>query len=107
MTNKELLVLAALAAKYDVVEDLDAELPFTVKEDDEYFTWNPIDSSADAFDLAVDLGLVVSVNLSHTSVGGWSEVGDAIYVEHGDDKHAATRLAIVMAAAEVIKLGTE
>ena len=63
----------------------------------------PLDDSKDAFDLQVELGLVVSVNFDFTSVGGWSDAGDMLDVDHFDDKHAATRLAIVMAAAEIGK----
>lgn len=63
------------------------------------FLWNPIESSNDAFDLQVELGLNVCVNETYTSVGGWSNSGEEIHVEHNGNKKAATRLAITMAAA--------
>jgi hypothetical protein len=104
---RKLLELAANSIGY-VIEDYNLcgsawiyKLNTDLNFDGEHpiFLWNPIESSNDAFDLQVELGLNVCVNESYTSVGGWSNSGDEIDVDHNGDKKAATRLAITMAAA--------
>jgi len=63
--------------------------------------WNPLDSDADAFRLMVDCGIDVAT--THNRVSAIVEGGGGVIVEsesmHGTDKHAATRRAIVRAAA--------
>lgn len=99
MTDKELLELAAYAAGISSdglgnCYDLDTEM-----------RWNPLTDDGDAFRLAVKLGLHVSQQLSYVAVmqphGGagshrfqWTE-------QYNDDPYAATRRAIVRAAAEI------
>jgi hypothetical protein len=98
MNNEELLRYAALAHGGLVyIEDMG-----WIHEDEQGNRgswWHPLDDSKDAFGLQVELGLNVCVNESYTSVGGWSNSGDEIHVDHNGDKYAATRLAIVMASA--------
>jgi len=102
MTNEELLRYAALVHGGLVyIEDMG-----WIHEDEHGNRgswWYPLDDNKDAFEIQVELGLVVSVNLTYTSVGGWSNSGDEIHVDYNGDKHAATRLAIVRAAAEIGK----
>lgn len=102
--DRELLELAARAAGYakewterwgcSEADSLDLV---------RYF-WNPLSDDADAFRLMVRLGLLVDVMPDRTEMT-WP--GSAFYslppvrVEHGGDAAAATRRAIVMAAAEM------
>jgi hypothetical protein len=79
MTDKELLELAAKAADYRYwqIEDI----------------WNPLTDDGDALRLAVKLCLLDNHEIAIAPVNVW----------HGDDPYAATRRAIVRAAAEIGK----
>lgn len=102
MNDKELLEFAAKAA---------GELHL-IPYKEEWLTdplceaWNPIRFDGDALRLAVKLGL--SVHIFHS---GYIAVGQTmtpftkleIEAEAGDDPYAATRRAIVRAAAEIGK----
>jgi hypothetical protein len=73
-----------------------------------YKTWNPLTNDGDALRLAVDLSLAVFTGgVGCVSVSGWIVCGvDAKPIgltEHygSSDKYAATRRAIVLAAAEI------
>lgn len=112
--DRELLELAARAAGYDVewkewrtsrIAEFGAikytkHAGFWVESKQ----WDPLADDADAFRLMVRLGLLVDVMPDRTEVT-WP--GSAFYslppvrVEHGGDAAAATRRAIVMAAAEM------
>lgn len=64
--------------------------------------WNPIDDSGDAMRLAVRLGFIVDTHGVYTRIS--FPFGDVICIEaHGNDPYAATRRAIVRAAAETVK----
>ncbi len=86
MTDRELLEAAAKAAGYGVTWD-DIMGEFTDN-------WNPLTSDEDAFRLMVDCGMTDPLSKS-------SERLDFLLfsVDHNNDKHAATRRAIVRAAA--------
>jgi len=98
MNDKELLELAAKAAGVE-----DEMLLFG--------WWNPLTDDGDALRLAVKLHLIVGVYGSYASVAGTytpdgHEVPDEIVVYHSstnNDPFAATRRAIVRAAAEIGK----
>jgi len=108
MTDRELLELAAKAAGLNVrwnptfckgmgqwerdVRPVDS--PFS-----EWLSWNPLTDDGDALRLAVAVGMVVNT----TEIVSSASVSRAICcVEiHGDDPCAATRRAIVRAAAEI------
>lgn len=60
--------------------------------------WNPITNDADALRLAVKTGLAVSICAGYTAI-----LDCKTREEHGDDPLAATRRAIVRAAAEIGK----
>jgi hypothetical protein len=117
--DRELLELAAKAAGIPGTFD-----PFMGKfrrylEGQSTFVgavWDPLDNNGDAFELQVRLGM----NVSHLSVVHWPEssagrkevmVGYRLGPEKGsnvtqpvdDDPYAATRRAIVEAAAEVAR----
>jgi len=96
MTDRELLVAAAKAAgigsyKGDYANGLDTKTGF----------WNPLTDDGDALRLAVKLNIGVQ---SHAGAGDYSlaDAGVLPIVElHGTNPYAATRRAIVRAAAEI------
>lgn len=107
MTDKELLELAAKAAGIEIewyapnVEVWDfAQVP----------NWNPLTDDGDALRLAVKLNLIVGAYGSYASVcrtfAPKANYPDEITVWHSEvnnDPYAATRRAIVRAAAEIGK----
>jgi hypothetical protein len=99
MTDRELLRFAAKAAGYECPDFNSVNgSAFWVPM---YGFWNPLADDSDALRLAVNLGMVVEV-LSDQKV----VFVDALYIIElplGDDPYAATRRAIVMAAAEIGK----
>ena len=100
MTDRELLELAAKAAGIPV-RDLDSRYdcweethPFLIHKG-----WNPLDG--DALRLAVTLRLVIQHGMRYVVA---MEIADDRNVHHEDNKgdpYAATRRAIVRAAAEI------
>jgi hypothetical protein len=101
MTDRELLELAAFAA------DIKTSLH---KETDSLWidgprVWNPITDDGDALRLAVKLRLdICRPHADYHSVCVWlDQRGDFVEQEVGEDPYAATRRAIVRAAAEIGK----
>lgn len=93
MTDRELLELAAKAAgAYRLTKDL-----YQVDGSD----WNPLTDDGDAFRLAVKLKLTITVYGTETLVVYGD--GEKIYEEGRSDLYAASRYAIVRAAAEIGK----
>jgi hypothetical protein len=97
VSDRELLELAAKAAGYGEVWIFGAP---------KYRVWNPLVYDDDALRLAVKLGLGVEVGsltrgftAVRTDIGNWMEFREP----HGTDPDAATRRAIVRAAAEIGK----
>lgn len=89
MTDRELLELAAKAAD---IKGLNFD---RVRRD---WPWNPLDDDGDALRLAVKLFLHVSVDDGFTEAqGDYRPLTEA----HDGDPYAATRRAIVRAAAEI------
>ena len=102
MTDHELLELAARAAGVESRKTPSKTLlaRFGVTE---WVEWNPLTDDGDALRLAVKLGLRIEIN---TQVLGDTLVISEFYdnVEcHNSDPYAATRRAIVKAAAEIGK----
>jgi len=110
-TDRELLQLAAKAAGFYVKGEV-------VNQDDEFIGlrvkpgisaprvtiafWNPLTDDGDAFRLAVKLGMAVSVCLGMPCESFTAILGSGFDSEkHKDDPYAATRRAIVRAAAEI------
>ena len=108
MTDRELLELAAKAAGITLEWDGNPEewMPMYY-EGKTYHSWNPLDDDGDAFRLAVKLGLLIDCDDVLKDV-------EAVLVmrnhndqfirmnePYGDDPYAATRRAIVRAAAEI------
>lgn len=97
MSDRELLVLAAKAAGISEIEQY-AESGWLRRDTGE--TWNPLIDDGDALRLAVKLGLHVFALLPNE--GNPSSCSNGETMEpHGDDPYAATRRAIVRAAAEL------
>lgn len=109
MTDRELLELAAKAAGHALSNEWDSAtngiLIGTGKGD--LLVWNPLTYDGDALRLAVRLGIeVVSSNAEGVSYVRLYEDGDMdpslqFTERHGTDPLAATRRAIVLAAAEI------
>jgi len=100
--DREQLEAAARAAGYQVEwNKLLKCLMFAPTQTAWYEPWRPLDSDADAFRLMVACG--VDVATTHNRVSAIVEGGGGVIVEsesmHVTDKHAATRRAIVRAAA--------
>ena len=108
MTDRELLELAAKAAGYGEVWTLD-NYPNTFYIGPrytggvpKYCAWNPITDDGDALRLAVKLGLTIAQLMTNREVEV-DDYGETVFVNefHEPDPHAATRRAIVRAAAEI------
>jgi hypothetical protein len=108
MTDRELLELAAKAAgglaRFDISPDKWPWLQAVVDGKPQPYPvrWNPLTDDGDALRLAVELGLAVSVEyqVGSTSVL-WGPPTGHVREDHGTDPYAATRRAIVRAAAEI------
>lgn len=108
-TDSELLEWAALAA--DGMVQWENCVPWFVGNDPGVeYEWNPINNDGDALRLAVKLGMNVAFipasypnSFCEVAAGfdasGWPNVRSN--EPHGSDPYAATRLAIVRAAAEI------
>lgn len=113
MTDRELLELAAKAAGVALVDGEHGDMLRVYYTDphnglNRYTPWNPLTDDGDALRLAVRLGLLVYVMLDAGFTGirlpGENVGGKYDEVQmHGTDHYAATRRAIVRAAAELGK----
>lgn len=109
MTDKKLLELAANAAGYALQDDDDEGLSWVVWDENNNPTdWNPLTDDGDALRLAVKLNISF-VEYKDTIVKSravsWTD-GTArcsLWEPEGNDPYAATRRAIVRAAAEIGK----
>jgi hypothetical protein len=102
MTDKELLELAAKAAGYSFSEEESKSGRYWVGHGQMSLTWNPLTDDGDALRLAVKLGMNVDVDTdsdNETLV----TCGFTYSEPHNNDPYAATRRAIVRAAAEIAK----
>ena len=102
MTDRELLELAAKAAGIPLKPDFKERFDYYIAD---RMMWNPLTDDGDALRLAVKLGLCVGPNFDADRVvvdaGEFSQ--HHVYQMFDDDKFAATRRAIVRAAAELGK----
>jgi len=117
MTDQELLELAAKAAGYTTIQyqnlkDSSLDIRYGIDEaiwnGEDY--WNPLENDGTALRLAVKLGLFIyqiKVNEQKITAVEWDfdYVGKTMIFDemHKDDPYAATRRAIVRAAAEIGK----
>jgi len=106
MNDKELLELAAKASDYGLTykRQISNETHEWVSDDGLFWQWNPLIDDGQALRLAVKCRIDVEVfndtTLSWVMIGcGYFEIEE----KHNDDQYAATRRAIVRAAAEIGK----
>lgn len=100
MNDKELLELAAKAAGIEIEFDED-DSPFR-KGAVGWLYWNPLTDDGDALRLAVKLGMQMYIWQPNDGIGThYTEVNRYAKEKHGADPYAATRSAIVRAAAEI------
>ena len=66
-------------------------------------TWRPFDDDAEAFRLAVQLKLLIQTDLDGDPQVSTNDYDVCEWYPSGSDRYAATRRAIVMAAAEIGK----
>ena len=114
MTDRELLEAAAKAAKYDFIEKRFPLFPSAyefylrsrhpARTSDYPTLWNPLADDGDALRLAVKLGLYIMQQPDcaepWVDICGPDVEADELY---GTDPYAATRRAIVRAAAEILE----
>ncbi|KAF0844372.1 hypothetical protein FNL37_1816 [Methylovorus glucosotrophus] len=105
MDDREMLEWAAKAAGLPVV--FDGHLPKLKVGGGKigaWRNWNPLEDDGDALRLAVKLNIPVSPEPANGST--WVCKGELqVFEMHGDDPSAATRRAIVRAAAAIGKEG--
>jgi hypothetical protein len=105
MNDRELLEKAARAAGYtgfgysNNFGDYSLGEPYSRTE----ARWNPLTNDADAFRLMVDLKLEVAVHETISGVINGNLIGGSVH--HDGDPRAATRRAIVLAAASIVDTG--
>lgn len=100
MTDRELLEAAAKADGHGVEFDDVSGLTYW----GDRFTgllWNPLHNDGDALRLAVKLGICLGPNFDGTFAVAFGDDGRNITEPLGDDPCAATRRAVVRAAASL------
>ena len=108
MTDRELLEAAAKAAGLTIIHWNETGPRIQFEGCKTGYFWNPLTDDGDALRLAVKLGMTVNIenDIETTcATAGWSNgrmLPDGVAAElHDDDPYAATRKAIVRAAAEI------
>lgn len=102
-TDKELLQLAAKAVGLRWLHERAGKLCYTMQYGGSAMR-NPLEDDGDALRLAVDLDMDVCLSQKDKQVTAFTLSYGAVssYTEpYGNDKHAATRRAIVRAAAAI------
>ena len=105
MTDRELLELAAKAAGYrDFSEgNFAAYGKYSVGPDEQgrWIDWNPLHDDGDALRLAVKLGILILTARGFAVANSRDSGGTVERLLSDPDPHAATRRAIVRAAAAI------
>ena len=97
MNDRELLELAAKAAGYEYKKHSGCVVVEGIPKN-----WNPLTDDGDALRLAVKLGLILDCEYQSAMPHDRQGVGeDWLDGDGKDDPYAATRRAIVRAAAEI------
>jgi hypothetical protein len=109
MTDKELLELAAKAADIELWHEDVFTKGLTQKiSQSGILCWNPLADDGDAFRLAVKLGVQITIILDGEDGDHPPQtMVDWATEEHPNDPCAATRRAVVRAAAEIGKAKCE
>lgn len=100
-TDKELLELAAKAAGYNIKAHEDDTLYSDYRCSGYWGVFNPLTDDGDALRLAVKLQLDIVTDPEDDTVSVWGYGMPDVNVKRGDDQLAATRRAIVRAAAAI------
>ena len=95
-SDRELLELAAKAAGVDEFWDGDCS-----KKVHSGIYWNPLTDDGDALRLAVKLSLEIDIHFTGIAIRTPNGIKILISAEEINDPYAATRRAIVRAAAEI------
>ncbi len=105
MTDRELLEAAAKAAGMPAFASGATGLRVSHDGVRSGYIWNPLTDDGDALRLAVKLRMdICRPTAVHNGVAIWLDhASDFIEEPHGKDPYAATRRAIVRAAAEIGK----
>ncbi len=105
MTDRELLEKAAKAAGVEVAWRLEPKCLCLADALPYYVAWNPLANSADALDLAARLKIAIDFDgIKKGAAQAMQTDRDHWEVEpYGADQYAATRRAIVKAAAALVK----
>jgi hypothetical protein len=99
MIDRELLEAAAKAAGYQLSSVSEMIWSDTLGE---FVLWNPLTDSGDAFELAVKLRLTINCSYDDVAMSGQEFTQKEVFIEYNkEDANAATRRAIVRAAAEI------
>jgi hypothetical protein len=102
MTDRELLEAAAKAAGIELGWDARGAHEIIPGISGNEAVWSPLDDDAQAFRLAVKLHLEIDIGVMLTGINGLLDNQKDLASEiHGDDPAAATRRAIVRAAASL------
>lgn len=102
MTDREMLELAAKAV--DLPDRVWMWGTMVYRRDGELAEWLPLTDDGDSLRLAVDLWMNVEIDGGTHGITSVTKLGgNLIFVEHEAcaDKYAATRRAIVLAAADI------
>ena len=95
----EMLRLASQAAGYEFTYT--GGRPLIRQADGVWESWNPLAYSSQALELSVVLGIDVVQYKHRRIVEAWPPIGPDAEEPYGEDPLAATRLAIVRAAASM------
>lgn len=98
-TDKELLELAAKAAGYNIKAHEDGTLYSDYRCSGYWGVFNPLSDDGDALRLAV--GLSIDFYVDEEKTGAWVSNSICLTEDLGGDAYAATRRAIVRAAAAI------
>lgn len=101
MKDSELLELAAKAIGCTIRGKANNEYYNLHEADDTHYYWNPLTDDGDALRLMVKLNLLVQFNARHIFVFDDKGTQQLAFLGKKNDPYAATRRAIVRAAAEI------
>ena len=104
MITTQTLKNAARAIECDLWTDPATKANYLVKDGAILRRWEPLDSSADAFELMVAIGIAIEFgHVSIASYKGYANSGNLIHAHSYErrDRNELVRYAIVMAAAHI------
>lgn len=103
MSDLELMELVAKAAGLHEFTQINGRYAVRTRYTglQDWSPWNPLDDDGDALRLAVKLAMYVALDNAAREVVACAAEGSVVKERCGDDPYAATRRAIVRAAAEI------